>query len=119
MIILENRETKSATLCNNDLKHLCEYTNVIVSTDDNEEWIKICTLSNGYVLLKTYAKETTILRTDSIFTHNMSFVYNVEESEEVQQEQDEEIQNGWNRMRLNTKNMLKCQMILVINLNTI
>lgn len=91
MIILENRETKSATLCNNDLKHLCEYTNVIVSTDDNEEWIKICTLSNGYVLLKTYAKETTILRTDSIFTHNMSFVYNVEESEEVQQEQDEEI----------------------------
>ena len=82
MIILENRETKSATLCNNDLKRLCEYTNVVVSIDDKGEWVNICTSSNDYILVKVPASETTILRTDSNFIPYMSFVYDVEASEE-------------------------------------
>ena len=82
MIILENRESKTATLCNNDLKRLCEYTNVVVSIDDKGEWVNVCTSSNDYILLKTPASETTILRTDSNFIPYMSFVYDVEVVEE-------------------------------------
>lgn len=82
MIILENRESKTATLCNNDLKHLCEYSNVIVSIDDKKEWVTICTSTNDYILLKTPVGETTILRTDSIFIPYMSFVDDVVVSEE-------------------------------------
>lgn len=78
MIILENREAKTAFFCNNDLKHLIEFTNVVVLVDD--EWITICPTSNDYVFLKTRTSETTIVRTDTIFNPYVSFVYDVEET---------------------------------------
>ncbi|MBR4624470.1 MAG: hypothetical protein IKO56_02915 [Alphaproteobacteria bacterium] len=78
MIILENREAKTASFCNNDLKHLIEFTNVVVLVDD--EWITICPTSNDYVFLKTRTSETTIVRTDTIFNPYVSFVYDVEET---------------------------------------
>ena len=92
MIILENREAKSATLCNNDLKHLCEYTNVVVSMIG--EWVNVCTSSNDYILLKTPASETTILRTDSNFIPYMSFVYDVEASEEESDDDTSDTDNS-------------------------
>ena len=78
MIILENREAKTASFCNNDLKHLIEFTNVVFLVDD--EWITICPTSNDYVFLKTRTSETTIVRTDTIFNPYVSFVYDVEET---------------------------------------
>lgn len=80
MIILENREAKTASFCNNDLKHLIEFTNVVVLIDDDGEWITICPTSNDYVFLKTRTSETTIVRNDTIFNPYVSFVYDVEET---------------------------------------
>jgi len=88
MIILENREAKTASFCNNDLKHLIEFTNVVVLVDD--EWITICPTSNDYVFLKTRTSETTIVRTDTIFNPYVSFVYDVEETTDVIEPDDEE-----------------------------
>lgn len=80
MIILENREAKTASFCNNDLKHLIEFTNVVVLIDNDGEWITICPPLNDYIFLKTRTSETTIVRTDTIFNPYVSFVYDVEET---------------------------------------
>lgn len=82
MIILENREAKTASFCNNDLKHLIEFTNVVVLIDDDGEWITICPTLNDYVFLKTRTSETTIVRTDTIFNPYVSFVYDVKETKD-------------------------------------
>lgn len=89
MIILENREAKTASFCNNDLKHLIEFTNVVVLVDD--EWITICPMSNDYVFLKTRTSETTIVRTDTIFNPYVSFVYDVEETTDDTEPDEEDV----------------------------
>lgn len=90
MIILEDRTNKTASFCNDDLKHLCEFTNVVVDKSSFKDYICIKTVNDDCILLTTREDSTTIIRTDPFVVPYMTIVYEVEDLEEPVEDEDED-----------------------------